>query len=237
MNPQETIASLLEQQLAYYRARATEYDQWWFRQGRYDRGPEANAQWRADAAALKQALISFGPSGRILELACGTGLWTEQLLPFAAELTALDGAPEMLEMNAARLGPSKVRYLSADLFQWRPIDQFDAIFFGFWLSHVPPERFAEFWALVDSCLAPGGRIFFLDSRYEATSTAKDHTLPDPEASVLLRRLDDGREFHIFKVFYEADNLKSRLAQLGWDFSIRQTDKYFLYGSGQRMLLD
>lgn len=32
--------SLLHHQIAYYRARATEYDEWFYRQGRYDRGPE-----------------------------------------------------------------------------------------------------------------------------------------------------------------------------------------------------
>ena len=164
------------QQLDYYRARAAEYDQWWLRQGRYDRGAVLNAQWFADASVVSSALSAFYPAGRVLEFACGTGIWTEQLLPFAAHLTALDGSPEMLAINAARLRSSLVRYVEADLFQWQPTEQFVTVFFGFWLSHVPPERFAEFWQLVRSCLAPGGRVFFVDSRREPTSTAVD--VPD-----------------------------------------------------------
>jgi hypothetical protein len=36
---------------------------------------------------------------------------------------------------------------------------------GFWLSHVPLERFGAFWSLVDECLAPGGRVFFVDDAH------------------------------------------------------------------------
>src|SRR6266513_1466642 len=96
-------STVLRQHLDYYRARATEYDQWWHRQGRYDRGAVLNAQWFADAAVIASALSSFGPRGRVLELACGTGIWSQQLLPFASDLTALDASPEMLAINAARL--------------------------------------------------------------------------------------------------------------------------------------
>lgn len=224
-------ATPLRQQLDYYRARAPEYDQWWLRQGRYDRGAALNAQWFADAAVVSSALSTFCPAGRVLEFACGTGIWTEQLLPFASQLTALDGSPEMLAINAARLRSPRIHYVEADLFQWQPTGQFDTVFFGFWLSHVPPERFMDFWQLVRSCLAPGGRVFFVDSRYEHTSTAVDHRLPEPEATVLRRRLNDGREFQIYKVFHDPADLTERLGKLGWHFDIRQTDHYFLYGSG------
>jgi demethylmenaquinone methyltransferase/2-methoxy-6-polyprenyl-1,4-benzoquinol methylase len=223
----------LRQQLDYYRARAAEYDQWWLRQGRYDRGEALNAQWFADATVVSAALSAFRPAGRVLEFACGTGIWSERLLHFASHLTALDGSSEMLAINAARLRSTLVRYVEADVFQWQPTEQFDVVFFGFWLSHVPPEKFASFWQLVRSCLAPGGRVFFVDSRHEQTSTAVDHRLPEPEATVLRRRLNDGREFQIYKVFYDPANLAERLHELGWHFDIRQTDNYFLYGSGHQ----
>jgi demethylmenaquinone methyltransferase/2-methoxy-6-polyprenyl-1,4-benzoquinol methylase len=221
----------LGQQLDYYRARAGEYDQWWLRQGRYDRGAALNDRWFADASVVSSALCAFRPAGRVLELACGTGIWSEQLLPFASQLTVLDGSPEMLAVNAARLRSPLVRSVEADLFQWQPREQFDVVFFGFWLSHVPPERFAEFWQLVRSYLAPGGRVFFVDSRREPTSPAVDHRLPEAEATVLRRRLNDGREFQIYKVFYDPADLAGRLRELGWQFDIRQTDHYFLYGHG------
>lgn len=63
----------LRQQLNYDRAQATEYDQRWLRQGRYDRGAALNTQWFADAALVSSALSAFSPAGRVLEFACGTG--------------------------------------------------------------------------------------------------------------------------------------------------------------------
>lgn len=222
----------LREQLEYYRARAAEYDQWWLRQGRYDRGTALNAQWFADASKVSAALSAFRPIGRVLELACGTGIWSEQLLPFASHLTAVDGSPEMLAINAARLRSPDVRYVEANLFQWQPTERFDTVFFGFWLSHVPPERFADFWNLIGSCLAPGGRVFFVDSRHEESSTAVDHRLPEPKATILRRRLNDGREFQIYKIFYDAEDLTHELSELGWRFTIQQTEHYFLYGAGQ-----
>lgn len=224
--------STLHEQLEYYRVRAAEYDEWWLRKGRYDRGAVLNAQWFADAKKVESALKVFKPAGRILELACGTGIWTEQLLPFASQLTALDGSPEMLAINASRLCSPGVRYVEADLFQWQPTEKFDVVFFGFWLSHVPPERFADFWRLVRSCLTPAGRVFFVDSRYEHTSTALDHRLPEQTATVLRRRVNDGREFQIYKIFYEPVDLTERLRKLGWQFNIQHTDHYFICGSGR-----
>ena len=223
--------SLLAEQLAYYRARAPEYDEWWLRQGRYDRGPTLNSGWFAEGAEVVEALAAFKPRGRILELACGTGIWTRRLLPFADELTALDASPEVLVINASRHRCDHVRFIRADVFHWRPEGQFDTIFFSFWLSHVPPERFVAFWELVRACLASGGRVFFLDSRRDPTSTAIDNALPAGPTTILRRRLNDGREFQIYKIFYEPAALAARLRELGWQFVIQQTARYFIYGSG------
>ena len=222
----------LHEQVEYYCARAVEYNQWWLRQGRYDRGAQLNARWRAEGKRVQTALDDFKPSGRILEIACGTGIWTERLLPFAREITALDASPEMLQINAARVRSERVRHIQANVFSWRPTDRFDTVFFGFWLSHVPPERFAAFWETVRSCLAPRGRVFFVDSRHETTSTALDHRLPDKSATVSRRRLNDGREFQVYKIFYEPAELTCRLLNLGWDIEVCQTDHYFIYGHGQ-----
>ena len=94
---------LLQEQIDYYRARAGEYDQWWLRTGRYDRGPEENARWFAEAEQLRQALEDWRPRGAVLELACGTGLWSRELARFADSLTLVDSSPEVLAINASRV--------------------------------------------------------------------------------------------------------------------------------------
>ena len=223
---------LLQEQISYYRARAGEYDQWFLRQGRYDRGPELNARWFAEVQQVRAALDRFQPAGRVLELACGTGLWTQVLAGYPTSLTAVDASKEVLDLNRARLPLGRVRYLQADLFHWQPDSTYDAIFFGFWLSHVPPTHFDAFWGTVRAALAPGGRVFFVDSRYEPTSTATDHTLRAREEFVTTRRLNSGEEFQIVKIFYEPKVLAERLAGLGWQFEVEETEHYFVYGSGE-----
>jgi trans-aconitate methyltransferase len=85
----------------------------------------------------------------VLELACGPAIWTDLLLRRATSLTAVDAAPEMLALAEARVGEGRVRFVQADLFSWRPERRYDTVFFGFWLSHVPRERFAPLAAVAN----------------------------------------------------------------------------------------
>jgi SAM-dependent methyltransferase len=226
--------ALLTEQLDYYRARAGEYDRWWNREGRFDRGAEANARWFAEAAELERVLGHFNPRGDVLELACGTGLWTRHLIRYADELTAVDGSEEVLAINRARVRDARVRYVQADLFDWTPPARaggYDVCVFSFWLSHVPEQRFVEFWDLVRSALRPGGRVLFIDSARTDRSTAADHQLPGADEATMTRRLDDGREFQIVKRFYDPRPLQPDLAALGFDVQVATTGEFFIHGTG------
>ncbi len=201
---------LLEEQIAYYRARAPEYDDWWFKRGRFQRPPEIRRQWAAEVAELDAALDAFDARGAVLELAAGTGLWTSRLVRSATSVTAVDASPEVLELNRERvtgLG-APVEYVVADLFDWEPDRRYDVVFFSFWISHVPPGRFDEFWALVDRALVSGGRVHLIDN-------APSVDWYDGESGVTRRQLADGRAWDIVKVYWSPDDLTARLAPLGW----------------------
>jgi demethylmenaquinone methyltransferase/2-methoxy-6-polyprenyl-1,4-benzoquinol methylase len=225
--------TLLQEQIAYYRARASEYDEWFLRQGRYDHGPTETRKWFAEVEQMERALAAFAPTGDVLELACGTGLWTQQLANYATRITAVDSSPEVLAISRRRLAErgASIEYLEANLFSWQPTKRYDVVFFSFWLSHVPPERFTAFWDLVRQALAPGGRVFFIDSLYSETSTARDHQLEGKAATSVMRRLNDGQEFRIVKVFYRPEKLAAQLETLGWQADVQATFTFFLYGAG------
>ena len=229
----ENHDKFLMEQIEYYRARSNEYDEWFFRQGRYDHEAENNQHWFNEIEVLRRAVDKFKPAGEVLELACGTGIWTQYLLQYAAQITAVDAVPEVMVVNKERKQSAKVRYLQADLFDWQPEKKYDVVFFAFWLSHVPPERFEDFWKLVEKAMKPKGRVFFIDSRFEQTSTAKNHILENPADTVIKRRLNDGREFNIIKVFYQAKELEVKLRDAGWKMTVAQTPQYFLYGHGRK----
>jgi 2-polyprenyl-3-methyl-5-hydroxy-6-metoxy-1,4-benzoquinol methylase len=223
------VDRLLAEQVDYYRHRAGEYEDWWFRRGRYDHGPEANATWFAEAAQVRDDLDEFGPTGQVLELACGTGLWTGQLAAHASHVTAIDAAPEVLDIACAKVAAANVEYIEADLFAWQPDRTYDVCFFAFWLSHVPSERSRSFWEKAKRALAPNGRVYLIDSARSHRASARDHTLQDPDDEAMLRRLADGREYHIVKHWFQGDALQRQLAQLGWQADIRATSEFFIYG--------
>jgi len=139
------IDEVLADQVAYYRRRAGEYD------------VTAYGDDIAAARALIARLVAeMGPAGSVLEIACGTGLWTEALAARADTVTAIDAAPEMVAIARERVQPAHVSFEVADVFSWDPGARFDVIFFSAWLSHVPASRFGRFWQLLRGLLA-GGR--------------------------------------------------------------------------------
>ena len=222
---------LVDEQIAYYRARAPEYDEWWLRQGAHDRGPEFRARWEAEGRLLHAELARFDPRGHVLELAAGTGNLTVEIARTADHITAVDASPETLAIARSKLAAMvsppacPVDFVVADLFEWRPSRRYDAVCFAFWLSHVPPARFDEFWSVVADALQPEGRVFFADNSRQSAST------PDDETSV--RTLNDGSSFTIVKRYWEPDELVSVLGELGWAASVAETPSFFIHGSAVR----
>ncbi len=118
--------------------------------------------------------------------------------------------------------------MQADVFEWRPAMSFDLVFFSFWLSHVPEERFDEFWNLVRSALAPGGRVFLVDSG--AGDSA--HTGTGQAESEETRSLADGRTFRIVKRRWAPEELAARVRLLSFELDLRDTaNGHFVYGGG------
>jgi SAM-dependent methyltransferase len=209
----DDVGELLEEQIAYYRARAAEYDA---------------TSWETEPAwvALTELIASRLTGGEVLELACGTGQWTAELACHADQLTAVDASPEMLEIAARRVSGKSVRLVTADLFRWRPARHYDVVFFSAWLSHVPPQRFEAFWNLVCDCLAPGGRVLCIDELPAASR--HESSVPDAPAPTVQRRLRNGDRYRAVKVFYEPRALEQQLRRLGWATDIQSVgERFFL----------
>jgi SAM-dependent methyltransferase len=210
------LDGLLAEQAAYYDAGAHEY--------------EDHALPFGGGDELAAALDAFTPTGSVLELACGPGVWTGQLVRHASDVTAVDASAEMLALARERVGDDdRVRFVQADLFTWEPDRTYDVVFLGFWLSHVPLERFESFWAFVADCLRPGGRVFFVDDAYRTP----DELVEGEASSTIQRRLQDGSAFRAVKVPHRPDELQARLADLGWDVTVTATSAGpFYWGAGR-----
>jgi SAM-dependent methyltransferase len=218
------LDTLLAEQVAYYRAFAPEYLE--------NAGVEGVSEEAQNAAstAITDALDSASPFGDVLELACGPGTFTSELARRATSVVALDASPEMLEIAATRIASAtNVRFAQTDLFTWIPDRRYPFVFFGFWLSHVPPERFASFWSTVASALTPDGRVMFIDDGHRTT----DELINGPDSSTIERRLRDGRRFRAVKVPLEPASLERSLQELGWNIEVTPLAGPFFLGLGRR----
>jgi demethylmenaquinone methyltransferase/2-methoxy-6-polyprenyl-1,4-benzoquinol methylase len=219
MSARKTPEHFIARQIAYYRARAQELD----------------LSHHYPTPELRSAMESFAPRGRVVELACGTGIWTEEILRHPiGELLCIDAAPEMLRIHEARIDDPRVRRERHDLFGWEADDHYDAVIFAFWLSHVPPTRFAEFWATVERALTPGGRVFFVDDDHRAE--ADEERIPDADIPLVLRTLNDGTSHVAIKLFHEPHDLAGALTELGWDAEVHAAGHRFLWGTASRRRL-
>jgi demethylmenaquinone methyltransferase/2-methoxy-6-polyprenyl-1,4-benzoquinol methylase len=229
----DDLEPLLDEQIRYYEERAREYEDLYHRRGRYDRGELFNAHWREETSRLEAAIGAFASTGgSILELACGSGLWTRLLVGRAERLVAVDTSPTMIALNRGRYGADHVEYIEADLWSWDPPndERFDAIVMGFFVSHIPPDRFVAFWDRLRGWLAPGGRVFLCDDLAGPDRPRSgDAVLDGPEFSSW-RQLDDGRRFRIVKIFYLPESLAAELARAGWDADLTSTGTEFVLGT-------
>lgn len=213
----------------YYEARAPEYDDWYLRRGRYERGAIHDAAWNAELDAAGRWLDGLPWGGEIVELAAGTGWWSP-LLASRGELSLYDTSPAALDRARERLVAHGLRAHLHVRDAWEEPDrQVDGLFTGFWLSHVPRERLEAFLALCRRWLKPGGRLAFIDSLADPASGAADHPMPADDRAI--RRLDDGREFTIVKIFYSPAELTAALTDAGFSaVDVTPTGRFFVLGT-------
>ena len=216
------------QMRAYYAARAPEYDDWYLRRGRYSHGPMNDLAWQAELDGATTWLDSLPIGGEIVELAAGTGWWSP-LLAQKGELSIYDAVEEPLDRARERLMAHRLRAHIHVRDAWaEPDRQVDVLFTGFWLSHVPRARLSAFLALARRWLKPGGTFAFIDSLPDPQSGSVDRVPPEGDQAV--RRLSDGREFVIPKVFYTPDELESALLGAGFrEARVTTTGRFFLLG--------
>jgi demethylmenaquinone methyltransferase/2-methoxy-6-polyprenyl-1,4-benzoquinol methylase len=184
----------------YYAQRASEYERI------YDK-PER----QADIAAVKAWLPAQFEGRRVLEVACGTGYWTPHAATQCASWTATDVNDEVLALARTKPLPhERVDFRLADAYALDLPRQFDAAFAGFWWSHVPLERTAEWLDGLHACLQPRARVVLIDNRYVEGSSQPVTRSDELGNTYQSRRLDDGSTHEVLKNFPDADGLRRLL---------------------------
>jgi demethylmenaquinone methyltransferase/2-methoxy-6-polyprenyl-1,4-benzoquinol methylase len=224
---------VLQEQITYYRARAQTYDEEILGSSFFAASDEEAGHREGELAIATHILARMGPFDRVLELACGTGIWTRMLAKIGREVTAVDAAPEMLEIARQKLGNAHIRFQQADLFHWDPgpgeEEEYDLVFFASWLSHVPPAALDAFLDKVRRAVAPGGLLAIVD---EYAPTEEDRLVAKGD-TYATRPLRDGRTFTIVKVFYDPAFLEDKLNRLGFEVETQRVGDSFFFLSARR----
>jgi ubiquinone/menaquinone biosynthesis C-methylase UbiE len=184
----------------YYRRRAAEYEAIY-----------AKPERQADLAILRQAIPAMLRGARVLEIACGTGYWTQLVTELAKEVVATDLAEEPMRIAQSKSYKKQPTFSLADAYALpESLGRFDAALAVFWWSHVPRERIGEFLASLHGRLDPGARVVLMDNRFvEGSSTPISET--DARGNTYqLRRLGDGSQVRVLKNFPDETELSSHL---------------------------
>ena len=175
---------------AYYAARAEEYD-----------AVYRKSERQSDLRAIEAWLPARFAGAQVLEIACGTGYWTQFIAPEASSILALDAAPETLAIARARVSDEKVQFLAGDAYALPPCPEpFDGAFAGFWFSHVPVKRQREFLLGLNAVLKPGATVVLLDNRYVEGSSSPVTEHDADGNSYQTRKLTDGSLHRVLKNF-------------------------------------
>jgi ubiquinone/menaquinone biosynthesis C-methylase UbiE len=182
----------------YYAARAPEYDKVYLKPERQN-----------DVRQIEEWLPPVFAGSTVLEVACGTGYWTQFIAPVASRVLAVDSSPETMRIARARVPHEKVEFIVGDAYALPQAGRkYQAGFAGFWFSHVPKARVREFLLGLHAALEPGAKVVLLDNLFvEGSSTPL--SARDAEGNTYQTRpLDDGTTHRVLKNFPSEEELRA-----------------------------
>jgi protein-L-isoaspartate O-methyltransferase len=179
-----------------------------------------------------EAVFDLAPlCGHVPEPAAGTGNWTLYLAQRAEKVTALENSRSMIEMNRRRIQGAglqeRVEYEETDLFCWQPHARYDAVFLGFWISHLPSAILDPFLLLIASALKPGGCLAVLEGQRNGRLRSATQGTSRLDDEIELRTLNDGRTFRIVKRYDDPEDLAERLERAGLKARVEASGEQFL----------
>lgn len=187
----------------YYAARAPEYD-------RVYQKPERQNDLRAIESWLPLAF-----SGRsILEVACGTGYWTQFIAPVAKSIHAIDSSPEVLAIARERITAQHVQFVESNAYCLPTLTpRPSGGFAGFWLSHIPRSTVRSFLQSFNQSLRPEAKVVLMDNRFVEGNSTPISTHDTDGNTYQVRSLADGTTHQVLKNFLTEEQLRDAVADI------------------------
>jgi SAM-dependent methyltransferase len=185
--------------IRYYQQRAPEYEQIYYRD---------IPQKRKELAELAEDLRILAKDKIVLDLACGTGYWTEVISSTANYVVASDISSAMIEQASKKKYTCPVDFVRADLYSLPfPAGAFDLITLGFWFSHEPKQNYDSFCNMLIELAGEHGTIWMLDNNPPAEGPELQSVGTDEHGNNYKQRfLNSGKEFSILKNYFSESEL-------------------------------
>lgn len=182
----------------YYAARAPEYDKIYSK-------PER----QSDLREIEEWLPTVFAGSSVLEVACGTGYWTQFIAPVASQVLAVDSAPETMRIARERVPHGKVEFIVGDAYLLPQVGRkYERGFAGFWFSHVPKSRVREFLLGFHAALEPGARVVLLDNLFVEGSSSPVSERDAEGNTYQTRLLGNGTTHRVLKNFPSENELRA-----------------------------
>lgn len=204
--------------IRYYSERAAEYE-------RIYRKPER----QEDLRTLRSRVSDLMTGHDLLEVACGTGYWTELFSGVARSIVATDAGHEVLEIARRKPYPSgsRVKFVQGNAYDLGGIPgEFSAAFCGFWWSHVPRSRIPGFLEGLHRRVGAGSRVVFVDNIFVDGSSTPVSRYDEEGNGYQARRLSTGAEHEVVKNFWAEDDLRAAVASAGSSIRIENLTYYW-----------
>ena len=202
----------------YYDRRASEYERI------YDK-PERQHELEWLRTRIPQLLANR----TVLEVACGTGYWTQFIARTAYKVHACDINESVLEIAREKeIAPGRVDFFKADAITLDGVPTgCDGAFAGFWWSHVKKSELAKFVRNLGAKLESGTRVVILDNTYaEGSSTPVSRR--DAEGNTYqVRHLANGEAHEVLKNFPTADELATAMRDVAREAHLESLQYYWL----------
>ena len=201
----------------YYSKRAGEYEKVY-----------AKPERQAELAWLRERIPALLKGRTVLEVACGTGYWTQFIARSARSVYACDINEPVLEIAREKGLAPKVHFFRADAVSLDGVPTgCDAAFAGFWWSHVRKADLARFVANLAAKLEPGSTVLILDNSFTNWSSTP-LSRRDPEGNTYqMRKLENGESFEILKNFPTPEDLAEAVRPVAREARLEALVYYWL----------
>ena len=217
MNSNKTDDNVNTNIVSYYKDRAKEYEQIYAK-------PERQEDLKSATTILQEIFADK----QVLEIACGTGYWTEKIAESATSIFATDINETVIDIAKKKDWSSKqVSFGLADIYSFPDNKKYENLFGGFIWSHILLQDLDKFLSTVNNLVCPGGTVVFMDNNFVEGSNLPITKKDEQGNTFQTRKLEDGTTHLVLKNFPTETFLRHKLSNFSGDLKLFNLAHYWI----------